>query len=254
MLKGFLEKDRPLRDVPVVVIVFLLLALCTQLIWHSQQATVVAKAEDLPPPMSARTYAMLSMGEPIAMSKVLNLWLQAFDNQPGISLSFHQLDYNRLTEWLDTILDLDPRGHYPMLVAARVYGSVTDPVRQRIMTDYIFHKFNEAPDKYWRWLAHAVITAKYGLKDMNLALKYAKALAEKTTAEEVPYWARDMHFIVLEDMGEVEAARILVGALIDSGEITDFYELNFLAEKIRVLEEKSSNMRQGVDISTKTSR
>lgn len=251
MFKNFLEKDRPVRDVPTLVIVFLLVALATQLIWHSQQAIVAAKAEDLSHPMTTRAYVMISMGEPITMSKILNLWLQAFDNQPGLSISFHQLDYVRLTEWLDTILDLDPKGHYPMLVAARVYGSVTDPERQRIMMDYIFFKFNENPNKHWPWLAHAVITAKYGLKDMKLALKYASALAEKTTADHVPYWARDMHFIVLEDMGEVEAAKILVGALIDSGEITDPYELNFLAEKISVLEKKASDGRQGVEISTK---
>lgn len=250
MLRSFLEKDRPVRDVPVIVIVCLIATLATQLVWHSKQAMVAAKAEDLSSPMTTRAYVMISMGEPITMSKILNLWLQAFDNQPGLSISFHQLDYVRLTEWLDAILDLDPRGHYPMLVAARVYGSVTDPERQRIMMDYIFYKFNEDPNKHWPWLAHAVITAKYSLKDMELALKYARALAEKATADHVPYWARDMHFIVLEDMGEVEAAKILVGALIDSGEITDPYELNFLAEKIRVLEEKSSANRQGVDIST----
>lgn len=251
MIKGFLEKDRPVRDVPNVVIVLLIVTLIMQLAWHSQQAIVAAKAEDLPHPMSTRAYVMISMGEPITMSKILNLWLQAFDNQPGLSLSFHQLDYVRLTEWLDTILELDPNGHYPMLVAARVYGSVTDQQRQRIMLDYIFKKFNTNPNKYWQWLAHAVITAKYSLKDMSLALKYAKALADKATADHVPYWARDMHFIVLEDMGELEAAKILVGALIDSGEITDPYELNFLAEKIRVLEEKLSDSRQHVDISTK---
>ena len=89
---------------------------------------------------------------------------------------------------------------------------------------------------------------------MALALKYARALAEQATGDNVPYWARDMHFIVLEDMGEVEAAKILVGALIDSGEITDPQELNFLAEKIRVLEEKSSEYRQDVEISTKKPR
>ena len=254
MFKSFLEKDRPVRDVPNIVIVFLIAALITQLFWHSQLAMVVAKAEDLPHPMSTRAYVMISMGEPITMSKILNLWLQAFDNQPGLSISFHQLDYVRLTEWLDTILELDPKGHYPMLVAARVYGSVTDPVRQRIMMDYIYSKFNEDPNKNWPWLAHAVITAKYGLKDMDLALKYASALAEKATAKNVPYWARDMHFIVLEDMGEVEAARILVGALLDSGEITDPYELNFLAEKIQILEEKSSDSRQDVDKSTKNAQ
>lgn len=253
-LRTFLEKDRPVRDVPALVYMFLITMLATQIIWHSQQENVAAKADDLPYPMSVRAYVMISMGEPITTSKVLNLWLQAFDNQPGLSISFHQLDYHRLTKWLDTILELDPEGVYPMLVAARVYGSVTDRKRQRIMMDYIFFKFNENPDKHWRWLAHAVITAKHGLKDMKLALKYAKALAEKATGDHVPYWARDMHFIVLEDMGEVEAAKILVGGLIESGEITDRYELNFLAEKIRVLEEKSSNTRQDVDNSTKNSR
>ncbi|NOQ88132.1 MAG: hypothetical protein GQ550_04345 [Gammaproteobacteria bacterium] len=243
----FLHKDRPVNDVPTSVKIFLLLALVLQLLWHSLQDPVVAKAEDLAPPLSTRSYVMSSLGEPIAAARFLNLWLQSFDNQPGISISFHQLNYPRLTQWLDTILELDPEGHYPMLVAARVYGSVKDPEKQRIMMDYVFYKFNENPNKYWRWLAHAIITAKHELKDHDLALKYAHALAEKATAENVPYWARDMKIIVLEDMGQVEAAKILVGALIDSNEITDPYELNFLMHKIAVLEEKVLKKRQGVE-------
>lgn len=243
----FLHKDRPISDVPVSVKFFLLLALILQLLWHSLQDPVVAKAEDLAAPLSTRTYVMSSLGEPIAAAKFLNLWLQAFDNQPGASISFHQLNYPRLTEWLDTILELDPGGHYPMLVAARVYGSVQNHEKQRIMMDYVFYKFNEDPNKYWRWLAHVVITAKHELKDNELALKYANALAEKATGENVPYWAKDMKIIVLEDMGEVEAAKILVGALIESGEITDPYELNFLTHKIAILEEKMLKIRQSVE-------
>ena len=246
----YLHKDRPLSDVPMSVKVFLVIALCLQLLWHSMQDPVVAKATDLAPPLSTRTYVMSSLGEPIAASKFLNLWLQAFDNQPGASISFHQLNYPRLTEWLDTILELDPEGHYPMLVAARVYGSVKDPVKQRIMLDYVFYKFNEDPNKYWRWLAHVVITAKHELKDLNLALKYANALSEKATGENVPYWAKDMKIIVLEDMGEVEAAKGLVKALIESNEITDPYELNFLIQKIAVLEEKMLKKQQSVEKST----
>ena len=243
----FLHKERPVSDVPVSVKIFLLIALILQLLWHSVQEPVVARAEDLAPPLSTRTYVMSSFGEPIAVSKFLNLWLQAFDNQPGASISFHQLNYPRLTKWLDTILELDPRGHYPMLVAARVYGSIKDPEKQRIMTEYIFYKFNENPNKYWRWLAHAIITAKHEIKDNELALKYAHALTEKATGKNVPYWAKDMKIIVLEDMGEVEAAKILVGALIDSGEISDPYELNFLTRKIATLEEKLLKKQQSVE-------
>ncbi len=243
----FLHKDRPVNDVPKSVKLFLVLALMLQLFWHSQQEPVVAKAENLAAPLSARTYVMSSLGEPIAAAKFLNLWLQAFDNQPGASISFHQLNYPRLTKWLDTILELDPEGHYPMLVAARVYGSIKDSQKQRIMTDYIFYKFNEDPNKYWRWLAHAIITAKHEIKDNDLALKYAHALAEKATGKNVPYWAKDMKIIVLEDMGELEAAKILVGALIDSKQITDPYELNFLSQKIAILEEKTLKKRQSVE-------
>ena len=243
----YIYKDRPVYDVPRPIKILLVLTLLLQVLWHSLQDPVVAKAEDLAPPLSTRTYVMSSLGEPIAASKFLNLWLQAFDNQPGASISFHQLNYPRLTQWLDTILELDPRGHYPMLVAARVYGSVKNPELQRIMMDYVFFKFNEDPNKYWRWLAHVVITAKHELKDNDLALKYANALAEKATGKNVPYWAKDMKIIVLEDMGEVEAAKILVGALIDSKEITDPYELNFLAHKIQVLEEKALKKQQSVE-------
>ena len=247
MIRHYINKDRPVKDVPYPVIVMLLTTLAIQLFWHSQQQPVVAKAEDLPRPMSTRAYVMSSFGEPVATAKVLNLWLQAFDNQPGISIPLHSLDYEIVTDWLDTILELDPQGHYPMLVAARVYGSVSVKEKQREMMDYIFYKFNEDPNKHWRWLAHAVITAKHELKDMQLALKYAHALAEKATGKDVPYWARDMKIIVLEDMGEVEAAKILVGGLIASGEITDPYELNFLQNKIHALEEKMTKIRQDVD-------
>jgi hypothetical protein len=56
-----------------------------------------------------------------------------------------------------------------------------------------------------------------------------------------------MKIIVLEDMGEVDAAKGLVKALIDSGEITDPYELKFLVDKIAVLEEKSLKKQQSVE-------
>lgn len=247
MFRHWLEKERPLGDVPPAVYAMLIITLLLQLYWHSQQQEIAPRAQELPRPMSADAYVLSSLGEPVTAAKVLNLWLQAFDNQPGISIPLHALDYEVVTDWLDTILELDPQGHYPMLVAARVYGSVSDRDRQRVMMDYIYSKFNEDPNRYWRWLAHAVITARHELRDMPLALKYADALAEKATAEHVPYWARDMRIIVLEDMGEIEAAKVLVGALIASGEITDPHELRFLENKIRVLEQKLTKSRQDVD-------
>jgi hypothetical protein len=253
-LEHLFNKERAFSDVPMAVRILLVIMLVLQLLWHSQQEPVVAKADDLPSPMPARNYVISSLGEPVAMSKVLNLWLQAFDNQPGISIPFRHLDYSRIIKWLDTSLALDPEGRYPMLVAARVYGSVSDKARQRQMMEYIFYKFQENPGLHWRWLAHAVITAKHELRDFDLALKYANALAEVDKDINIPYWARDMKIIVLEDMGDVEAAKILVGALIESGDITDPYELGFLSMKIAELEKKTSKSRHNVEKSTQISR
>ena len=247
MRSPLLERDRPIRDVPLAIIIMLVVALAAQLTWHGLQQPIGARANDLPYPLSTRVYVIASLGEPVMAAKLLNLWLQAFDNQPGISLPLHALDYSVVTQWLDTILELDPNGDYPMLAAARVYGSVNDRVKQRAMMDFIYEKFTQDPDKHWRWLANAVIIAKHELKDMQLALKYAEALADSTTSKNVPYWAKDMRIIVLEDMGEIEAAKVLVGGLIASGEINDPNELNFLENKIRELEEKMTKSRQGVD-------
>lgn len=241
------RKDRPISDVPVLVWLLLILALLLQLGWHSQQAPLTARVDELASPLAASAYSLGSLGEPLAVAKILNLWLQSYDKQPGLSLSFKQLDYARISQWLDLILELDPQGRYPLLLAARVYGSVNDLERKRFMLDYVYRKFNEDPDQRWPWLAHAVIIAKHELKDMPLALKYAAALADKATGKNVPYWARDMKIIVLEDMGETEAAKTLVKSLLESGEISDQYELNFLVKKISELEEKASITRQRVE-------
>jgi hypothetical protein len=241
------RKDRPIRDVPVPVWCLLIITFLFQLFWHSQQPEILARADALPEPLPAQAYILSSLDEPLAMAKILNLWLQSFDRQPGISLSYKQLDYARIAQWLDLSLKLDPEGRYPLLAAARVYGGVNDEKRKRFMMDYVFRKFSEAPNQRWPWLAHAVIIAKHELKDMPLALKYATALAEKATGKNVPYWARDMKIFLLEDMGEVESAKALIGGLLESGEITDQHELAFLKERIRAMEAKASSGRQGVE-------
>ncbi len=201
--------------------------------------TAVARA--LPPPPSTEALRLASFGDPIVFAKTLMLWLQAHDNQPGVSIPFRALDYARVQSWLERILSLDPKGQYPLLAASRVYGAVSDEKRKRMMLEFVYRHFFEDPDRRWRWLAHAAIVAKHQLDDQNLALKYARAITDKARGEEVPAWARDMSVIVLEDMGEIDDAKFLIGGLIHSGRITDPHELRFLEQKLKELEEKSNS-------------
>jgi hypothetical protein len=172
----------------------------------------------------------------VTVAKLAMLWLQAFDNQPGISIPFRDLDYGRVERWLERIIDLDPRAQYPMLAASRLYAMVPDPERQRRMLELVYRRFLERPHQRWRWLAHAALLAKHRLRDLPLALRYARALTEHATGPSVPFWARDMTIIILAEMDEREAARGLVAALLQSGTIDDPAELAFLTEQLERLD------------------
>lgn len=167
------------------------------------------------------------------------LWLQAFDNQPGISIPYRELDYQTVIAWLEEILALDARGQYPLFAASRLYSEVPDEARQRMMLEFVFRKFLEDPDRRWPALAHAVYMAKHRLQDLPLALRYARALTDHVTATNVPFRARQMQYWVLEDLGELEDARILLGGLLDSGTIKDPHELMFLRQRLQELESAS---------------
>ena len=242
-MKFYSRKERPISDVPLPVILILVLALAAQSAWHYTRPDPVATAGELPPPPPAGFMRLISLGDPVALSGIAMLWLQAFDNQPGLSIPFSQLDYTRLTGWLETILDLNERTMYPLLAASRVYGEVADDGKKRQMLEFVYREFLEDPDRRWPALAHAVYVAKHRLKDLPLALRYARALAEKTGPDTVPFWARQMHIYVLEDMGELESARILIGGLLESGTISDPKELEFLQQRLETLEKKMQKKR-----------
>ena len=196
----------------------------------------VARASALGPAPALSTLLVASLGEPIGLAKLLMLRLQAFDNQPGVSIPFRDLDYARVESWLQRILELDPLGQYPLLFASRLYGEVPVAQKQRRMLEFVYREFLKDPDRRWPWLAHSLIIARHRLNDIPLAMKYAQALRRYAIGPEVPHWAQQMEIFVLEDMNEVESAKILLGGLLASGTVTDPHEQHFLQGKLDELE------------------
>jgi len=195
---------------------------------------------DLPPAPSAQALRLASFGEPEATARLAMLYLQAFDLGGTQSRPFRDLDYARLIEWLRAILALDPRSAYPLFSAARLYAEVPDPQRSRAMLEFVHEEFLRAPNARWPWLAHAALLAKHRLGDLPLARRYAAALQRHTTDPGVPLWAKQMEIFVLEDMDELEAARIMLGGLLESGAIHDAGEARFLRQRLEELEAKSA--------------
>ncbi len=230
--------ERSIHTVPKVVLILLAASLSLQIVWHFSLPRPQARAENLTAPPSGQILRAVSMGDAIPLARATMLYLQAFDVQPGIGLSFRSLDYGILELWLERILELDPRGQYPLLSANRLYGAVTIPDKQRQMADFVYRQFFQDPNQRWRWLAYAALDAKHHLHDLALARTYARAIREHATAPSVPSWAKQMEIFILEDMGEVESAKIILGALLQGGTITDPAELRFLAEEFDKLERK----------------
>lgn len=225
--------ERSLAAVPRVVWLVLLIALGMQITWQAAQPKPVASAAALGDPLPVAALRVISLGEPVVLAQLMTLYLQAFDNQPGASVPFRDLDYRRVTQWLETILALDPVGQYPLLMAAQVYSQVPDPARQRLMMEFVHQQFLRDPNRRWRWLAHTTIMAKHRLQDSELALRYARDIARHAPA--APGWARQMQIFILEDIGELESAKILLGGLLARGEIKDEHELRFLLSRLEAL-------------------
>jgi len=230
--------ERPLSHVSAPVLALLSAGLALQISLHAFAPEPEAKAQDLTQPPAASLLRLASLGDPIALGKILMLQLQAFDYQSGTKIPYKDLDYTRLEAWLSRILELDPAGQYPLLAAARLYAEVPREAKQRSMMDFIYRQYLLDPNRRWPWLAHATFLAKHRIKDMALALKYAAALQKYTTAKDVPAWVTTMEIFIREDMNELETARMMIGGLLASGKITDRGELNFLDGRLREIEER----------------
>jgi len=231
-----MREERPLSHVSAPVLALLAAGLALQLGLHAALPGPEAKAPDLLPPPPVALLRLASFGEPIALAKILMLQLQAFDYQSGTRVPYKDLDYSRVEAWLARILELDPRGQYPLLAASRLYAEVPDEARQRSMLDFVYRQYLLDPNRRWPWLAHAAFLAKHRLKDMGLALKYAAALHKYTTAKDIPAWALTMEAFIREDLNELETERVMIGGLIASGRITDPSELRFLDGRLREIE------------------
>lgn len=226
---------RSISSVPRWVWVALLGLLVLQIYMRASDSMLPRSAEDLPAPPRPAAMRLAGMGESEAAARVAMLYVQSFDMAGGSAIPIRALDYTRLLGWLRAILELDPRSEYPLFAAARVYAEVPDEARSRQALEFVYEEFLKDPNRRWPWLAHAALLAKHRLKDMALALRYAAAVDRLTTSQDVPLWAKQMQIFVLEDMNELEAARIMIGGLLESGRITDPAEVRFLKDRLDAL-------------------
>ncbi len=230
--------ERPASAVPSWILVLLATSLAGQVAWQAARGSAALTASDLPPAPAAGALRAASLGEPAAGARLAMIWLQGFDLRGGNVARYRELDYARLVAWLRQILATDPRSNYPLFAAARVYAEVEDAARARLVMRFVHEAYLEDPDRRWPWLAHAAFLAKHRLKDLALARRYAHDIDRLTTDASVPLWAKQMEIFILEDMNELEAARVMLGGLLASGRVRDPAERRFLEQRLQEIERR----------------
>jgi hypothetical protein len=231
-------EQRALAAVPRWILWVLAGALAAQIGWQAARRAGAPSASDLPPAPSAAALRLASLGETAALARLAMIWLQAFDSRSDNATPYQKLDYGRLISWLGAILATDPRSAYPLFAAARVYAENADQRKARQMLAFIEAEFVRDPNARWAPLAHAALLAKHRLHDLPLARRYASAVQRLTTDSSIPSWARQMEIFILEDMNELEAAKVMLGGLLATGRIKDPEERRFLQEKLAELERR----------------
>lgn len=236
-------RERPIFSVPRPALILLALAATTQIAVKLLAPAPIAQAQDLPAAPAAAALRLASFGDSRTLAKLLMLYVQAFDYRAGNTTPYQNLDYDRLEDWLARIIELDHESQYPLLAASRLYAEVSSEFKQRSMLEFIYRHFLDDPNRRWPWMAHATLLAKHRLHDLPLARRYAHALAQHTTAADVPPWVGQMEIFILEDMNELQAARIAIGAYVQSGRLTDPAERRFLEQQLERIEAKSGTRR-----------
>jgi hypothetical protein len=232
------RNERPLSHAPAWLWAALALLLAAQVAGSALRGRSVLAAEDLPPAPRPAVLRALAIGETAALARLTMVYLQAFDFSGANHISYRQLDYARVFGWLQAVLVTDPRSEYALFSAARVYAENADPAKSRAALRFVHAAFLEDPDRRWPWLAHASLLAKHRLKDLPLARRYAADIDRYAKSADVPDWARQMEVFILEDMNELEAAKVLLGGLLAAGRIRDPAERTYLEARLEEMERR----------------
>lgn len=230
------EEYKPMGTVPKWVYVFLALALSTQLTFHS----LSIKPKPTPiteygTPLPYSVAKILSFGDNELASKFLVLRIQAFDNQPGVSIPFRDLDYFELSDWLNLIVKLDEKSEYPHFLMSKIYSQVVDVNRQYIAVEWVRKQFANRPNERWEWMVHITTFVKHFLHNDELALAYASELRAKTDPHKVPSWVRQIELFFIENDGQFEAAAAILAKQLESGYITEPHEFAFSLDRLEQL-------------------
>jgi len=130
----------------------------------------------------------------------------------GRAVPLKDLDYEALEAWFHLLDAFDSRSNLVPVIAGYWFGFTQNTADVRHVIDYLLARAEIDEETGWRWRMQAMYLAKHRMGDLDLALEIATDAAERDDPN-APFFMAQMPAFVLEDLGEEEAALILLLAI-----------------------------------------
>ena len=179
--------------------------------------------EDAPHIAEARIEAL---GDSQLAFRTLAFSLQNSGDSFGRFTALKNYDFEVVAGWLHLLDKLDAKSNYTPSIASYYYSNTQRKEDNKYIVEYLNSHYDTDPKNKWWWLTQAVSIANFKMKNKELALKYAKKLAQSEA--EIPLWARNMGIFILEQMGEKDQAYNLIREIAENREQYSESELNFM--------------------------
>jgi len=216
---------------PYKALTAVLAALCVQALFWSQTRELRAGWEGVPPAPAPEVANALALGDRQFLYRTTAFVLQNMGDEGGRVTPLKNYDYQRLGQWFALLDQFDPRSNFLPVLVGHYFSQSPEPDHVRVVIGYLARIAVRDPARNWRWLAHAVYLARHKVKDLNLALGLAQRLAA-LDAPGMPIWTRQMPAFVLAEVGDKEAARDLMEAIIESNPNLALGEIDFMRDFI----------------------
>lgn len=217
--------------VPLKTLAGILLALGLQAGFWWQTHDIRVGWRGVPAVPSHDVALALAFGDGQLFYRTVTFRLQNMGDEGGRVTPLEDYDYRRLTRWFRLLDDFDSRSRYLPVLVGHYFSQSQDAADVRAVIEYLREIAVREPARNWRWLAHAVYLARHRVGDMDLALELARELAA-LDVEGLPVWTRQMPAFVLAEVGEKEAARDLLEAIMASDPNLSPAEIRFMRNYI----------------------
>ncbi len=217
--------------IPRGALAAVLITLSLQAAFWWQTRHIQSGWEGVPPVPSYRVAKALALGDGEFLYRVATFVLQNMGDEGNRVTPLKDYDYQRLGQWFSLLDRFNPKSEFLPVLVGYYFSQSQNPDDVRIVISFLAHIAIRDPERNWRWMAHAIYLARHRVKDMNLALTLAYRMAAMRGAG-IPIWAQRMPAFVLAEVGEKEAARDLMEAIMESEMDLDPDERDFMRDFI----------------------